>query len=216
MDQMTTTTTTTTEATTAPRTLAERAKAAFQVAQKRVLDLRLARARGDAGAPSAADLAKAKADAELAEDRARLAEEAERAHAAAAERRQRTDAVHARRAELEAVYAGELARAERLVAAAEEMAAAIYAFAEGVDDLAQREPATSGYFRAGRIDAALSTLTAAWPANLPLPQQRPIPYRDAATRAAWPAQQDRFLRERLPMPALPEPHPDDAPAAAAA
>ncbi|MBU8542035.1 hypothetical protein [Falsiroseomonas tokyonensis] len=218
MDQMTTTTTTTTttEATTAPRSLAERARDAFLAAQQRVHDFRLARARGDAGAPSAAALAKAREELELAEDRAKLAEEAARAHAAAEERRRQVDAIHARRAELEQVYSEHLAAGERLVRASEEMAAAMGAYADLSRDLAQREPSTAGIWQAGRMDGAMQTLTGAWPQHLPIPQQRPIPFRDAATRAAWPAQQDRFLRERLPMPALPEPHPDDAHAAAAA
>ena len=187
-----------------PRTLAERAKEAWTAAQERVSALRLARARGGDGAPSASDVAKAKDAAELAEDRARLAEEAAAEAEQASAEEARRAAIRAERLRVQTIHADTAAAAREVHEAAERLCAAIAGFAGHVNHLAATEPFLNSHFSAGAIGSAVTLVAAGWPQNLPLPTARPIPYRDAARRARWPDEQLAFIRERLPVPPDPD------------
>ncbi len=189
---------------TARRSLAERAREAWQAAQDRVVALRLARARGGDGAPGASAIAKARDEAELAEDRARLAREEAEAAAAAVEAEAERARIRKRRAELLALHADFERAAADLHAGMEAHMAALDRFAEVLVEIGRRERAIDSSWIAGAMTSAANQLGAAWPAHVPAAIGRVIGHRDAAARALWPAEQRRHLEVRLPVPRDPD------------
>lgn len=195
---MTTATTPTPPDPIAARSLAERARDAFETARRKVSDLRLARARGGNDAPTADEIAKAKAAAELAEDRATLAK-------AEAEAAERDAAVAAALAAWDAdCEARRLAAAEhdRLNA---EFIAKLHGLVEHLAVMRDTVASTrdrfglDNRFSAGVMIRATDAVASVWPVGLPFPRER--------TRHGT---ADRFveaerldLAERLPMPLRP-------------
>ena len=188
----------------AKRGLAERARDAWEAAQRRVSELRLARARGGEGSPTAADLAKARDAAELAEDRARLAAEDAEAYAAAVAAEAERAAIRAERARVLAIHEDTEAAARELHEAAERLGAALGAYVERMNHIAMSEPKLSNRFAEGAWHSAMAAIAGAIPLHIPLNVQRPTPFRDAERRARFPAELVALLAEKLPVPADPD------------
>lgn len=194
-----------------PAARVEQAAADLAAAEQALADLRTQRARG--GEVDPVEMTRARDAVELHGDRLRLVREAATAAERAEAERAAAEAARARLATVEDMLATTEARVRAVHDAAERLGAVMAALHEHARDVHVTEPALGAKWINGVMARAALAVTGCWPARLPLPEVRPLPYRDAATRAAWPQEERETLRLLLgPLPADPDaaPAPDAA------
>lgn len=192
--------------TTPAETAAERVtrlRGELESVKARIAEMRQARGRGEAVDPLT--LTELREEAEALVDRIAAAEDARaRGDAAEAARREAEEA-RARLTSVAALLDTTEAHCEAVRAAAESLAAAMAALHEHVAAVGRTEASLGARWISGVTERARTQIAAAWPAHLSLELARPIPFRDAAKRAAWPKQERDTLALLLgPLPADPD------------
>ena len=127
-------------------------------------------------------------------DRLRLAREAAAAADRAAQDRAAADAARARIRSVDDMLAATEANAREVHEAAERLGAALDALHQHARDVSAVEPALGARWINGIVERAKVQIAGAWPSRLSLELARPIPFRDAAKRAAWPQEERDVLR----------------------